>query len=412
MNREWKWSRWLLLTAVVLVTACDLPEPQRRAEPEQEITLVVAGQALIKQDPRLLWEEPFGSLRDTVGGADVAFTNFEMAVAPEPDRCGLPLEYEVFLGAPPLSRDQRPGNTSGPHAVEPAVMEFLADLGFNLMSLANNHSWDLGDCGVAATREAAAVYGVTHAGTGPDVAAATAPAYLTVKGVTIGLVAATTGHDEREVIHHSVNGVWTGRHDDRDRNLAAVREAAAQADFVIFYQHFQIDADEFDGVAPGEATDDGHVWIDDVAGWQTEFARDVLDAGASMYIGHGHRAFDGIEIYDGKPLIRQLGGLAYQGLQPRIGHYDQYRPWEGLLASLTVRKGDVVRMELTPLDLDEGETYRSNYDDLDFLSRRGLAQIATGDLADSILLRLRDLSAEYGTELAIVGQRAVIELER
>jgi len=131
-----------------------------------------------------------------------------------------------------------------------------------------------------------------------------------------------------------------------------------------------------------------------------------------MYIGHGHRAFDGIEVYDGKPLIRQLGGLAYQGLQPRIGHYDQYRPWEGLLASLNVRKGDVVHMELTPLDLDEGETYRSNYDDLDFLSRRGLAQVATGNLADSILLRLLDLSAEYGTELTIVGQRAVIELER
>jgi hypothetical protein len=29
-------------------------------------------------------------------------------------------------------------------------MEFLSDLGFDLMSLANNHAWDLGDCGVAA----------------------------------------------------------------------------------------------------------------------------------------------------------------------------------------------------------------------------------------------------------------------
>lgn len=399
-----KWNRGLLLTAMALVAACN------NAEPRPEITLVVAGQALIKQDPRLLWEEPFGSVRDLLEGADVAFTNFEMAVMSEADRCGLPLEYEVFLGAPALSQEQRPGNTSGPHAVEAPVMEFLADLGFNLMSLANNHSWDLGDCGVAATREAAAAYGVTSAGTGSDVATATAPAYLNVKGVTIGLVAATTGHDERDAIHHSVNGVWTGRRDDWDRNLAAVREAAAHADFVIYYQHFQIDEDEFDEVAPGEATEDGHVWIEDVADWQTEFARAVLDAGASMYLGHGHRAFAGIEIYKGKPLIRQLGGLAYQGLQPRIGHYDQYRPWEGLLASLTVRNGDVLRLELTPLDLDEGESYRGDYEDLGFLSRRGLAEVAIGDVADSILLRLRELSADYGTELTIVGQRAVIEL--
>jgi hypothetical protein len=289
-------------------------------------------------------------------------------------------------------------------------MAFLATLGFDLMSISNNHAWDLGDCGVAATREAADANGVTYAGAGPDLVAATSPAYLIVKGVTIGLVASTTSHDERHMIHHAVNGVWTGRRDDWDRNLAAVREAASRADFVIYYQHFQIDVDEFHSIAPGAATDDGHVWVEDVPGWQTDFARAVLDAGASMYVGHGHRAFDGIEVYHGKPLIRQLGGLAYQGLQAEIGYYDQYRPWEGLLAELTIRNGAVVRIEFIPLALDEGETYRANYDEASFLARRGLAEVATGDLADSILYRLRDVSANYGTQVTIENQRAVLEL--
>ena len=131
---------------------------------------------------------------------------------------------------------------------------------------------------------------------------------------------------------------------------------------MIYYQHFQIDLDEFDSIAPGEATSDGHIWVEDVAAWQTDFAHAVIDAGASIYVGHGHRAFDGIEIYKGKPLIRQLGGLAYQGLHPEVGYYDDYRPWEGLLAELTTRNGAVVHIELTPLDLDEGETYRADYD--------------------------------------------------
>jgi poly-gamma-glutamate synthesis protein (capsule biosynthesis protein) len=239
---------------------------------------------------------------------------------------------------------------------------------------------------------------------------ATAPAYLTVDGVTIGLVAATTSHDERDAIHHAVNGVWTGRQDDRDRNLAAVREAAARADFVIYYQHFQIDVDEFDSIAPGEATADGHIRVEDVVGWQTDFARAVIDEGASMYVGHGHRGFDGIEIYNGRPLIRQLGGLAYQGLQPEIGYYDQYRPWDGLLLEMTIRNGAVVRIEFIPLELDEGEAYRADYGDVGFLARRGLAEVVTGDRADSILVRLRDLSAEYGTELTIDDQRAVLEV--
>ena len=380
------------------------------AQEEQEITLVLAGQALIKVDPGLSWPDPFGSLRSMLQGADVAFTNFEMAVTSELGRCSVPDDYEVVLGEPRISSEDRPGNSGGPHAVDASVMRFLRTLGFNLMSLANNHAWDLGDCGVAATREAAAASGVTFAGTGPDVATASAPAYLTVKGVTIALVAATTSHDEREAIHHAVNGVWTGRRSDRARNLEAVQEAASQADFVIYYQHFQIDEDEFDSVEPGGATGDGHLWVEDVAGWQTDFARDIIDAGASMYVGHGHRGFDGVEVYKGRPVIRQLGGLAYQGLQSEIGYYDQHRPWEGLLLEMTIRNGAVVRIEFIPLELDEGEAYRADYGDVGFLTRRGLAEVATGDRADSILVRLRDLSAEYGTELTIADQRAVLDV--
>lgn len=388
-----------------LATACT------GASPDPEIRLVVAGQALIKKDPRIRWDDPYGSLRSTLDQADVAFTNFEMAVWSETDRCGLPSDYEVSLATPRLLPEDRLGNTGGPHAVTSDVMGFLADLGFNLMSLSNNHAWDLGDCGVAATRAAASRHGVAFAGTGPDLRTASAPTYLTVSDFTIALIAATTSHDERSAIGHAVNGVWTGREEGRARNLAAVREAAANADFVLFYQHFQIDLDEFAGVLPGDSTSDGHVRVEDVAEWQTDFAREVLDAGASMYVGHGHRAFDGIEVYKGKPLIRQLGGLAYQGLNPQIGGYDEHRPWEGLLAEMVIRAGRVESIDFLPLDLDEGETYRGDYDDVEFLSRRGLAQLARGPQADSILRRLQDLSAGYGAELAIADSRAGLVVE-
>ena len=134
--------------------------------------MVLTGQALIKKDPRIRWADPFGSLRPVLDRADVVFTNFEMAVMSEGDRCGLPSDYEVSLGTPRLSPEVRPGNSGGPHAVTPEVMGFLSDLGFNLMSLSNNHAYDLGDCGIAATRAAALDRGVAHAGTGPDICAA------------------------------------------------------------------------------------------------------------------------------------------------------------------------------------------------------------------------------------------------
>lgn len=397
-------SRAVICAALVLVSACARPAA------DDEIRLVVTGQALIKKDPRHRWENPYGTLRPILKRADVKFTNFEMAVLPEVGACGLPAGYEVSLGTPRLSLSKRPGNVGNPHAVSPEVMEFLADLGFNLMSLSNNHAWDLGDCGVAATRASAARHGVVHAGVGKDPTEASAPAYLSVRGSKIGLVAATTSHDERSAIGHAVNGVWTGWQEDWDRNLASVREAASYADFVIFYHHFQIDSDEFRSVSPGETTEDGHHWVKDVAAWQTDFARAVLDAGASMYLAHGNRAFDGIEVYNGKLLIRQFGGLAYQGLNPTIGAYDKYRPWEGLVGEVLIRSGQAVRLELTPLDLDEGEAYRSEFGDLEFLSRRGLAKVATGPLADSILGRARDLSSRYGAEFVLSGSKAILKI--
>ena len=390
-------NKMLIGVLVVVMTGCSLDPP------ESEITLIVAGQALIKTDPRLSWENPFGSLRPILDNADVAFTNFEMAVKSEHDRCGVPEDYVVVLGEPSFPRGQRPGNAGGPHAVEPEVMEFLASLGFNLMSISNNHAWDLGDCGVSATRLAADANEVIHAGGGADLASATAPAYIEAEGFTIGLIAATTSRDERDLISGTVNGVWTGQQEDIDRNLQAVREAADHADFVIYYQHFQIDRDDFDDL--------GHISVPDLHEWQSGFARAVIDAGASMYVGHGERAFDGIEIYKGKPLIRQLGGLAYQGLQPGIGAYEASRPWEGLLSELTIRNGRVVNMEFIPLDLDEGETYRSDLDVVSFLTRRGLAEIAVGEQAQSILADFVDLSDKYGTDLTIRDGRAILEFD-
>ena len=120
-------------------------------------------------------------------------------------------------------------------------MQYLAGMGFDLMSLANNHAWDLGECGIRKTIAAARENGVAIAGTGTTMEAALAPAYLEAGGITFALVASTTSRDERELLLDNVNGVWLGHQADWDRNLEAVREAAANADFVIYYQHLQLD---------------------------------------------------------------------------------------------------------------------------------------------------------------------------
>jgi hypothetical protein len=41
--------------AAALAVGCDAPSP------EPEITLVLTGQTLVKKDPRLRWDDPFGT---------------------------------------------------------------------------------------------------------------------------------------------------------------------------------------------------------------------------------------------------------------------------------------------------------------------------------------------------------------
>lgn len=82
----------------------------------------------------------------------------------------------------------------------------------------------------------------------------------------------------------------------------------------------------------------------------------------------------------------------------------------GLLAEMTIRDGFVESIEFVPLELFEGDEYFDKYNTADFLTRRGLSEVATGALASEILERFRSLSARYGAEVKIRGERAFIEI--
>ena len=403
MRLRKRYASLTLILALPLLLGANTPPHQN--DEESSVTLAIVGQALIKVDPRTQWSNPFAGIQPIVGDADVAFTNFEMAVD---DDCGVPPDYQVVLGEPELDDEGRPGNTGGPHAVREDVMDFLASMNFGLQSLANNHSWDLGDCGVMATIAAAEKYGVTHAGTGSNLDEATRAAIIEVKGLRIALLAATTSLDERDFIlptasSPGVNGVWIGRQDDWDRNIEAVRSAVERADFVIYYQHFQITNED---LSEGSSRIQGHRNVGDVQEWQSGFAKAVIDAGAGMFIAHGDRIFDGVEIYKGAPIIRQFGGFAYQGLQDE-GSYDPL-VWEGLLGLVTIQARRVRALEVLPLRLNEGR--QSDYDSpIEFRQKRGFSDLAAGEQAARILERFAERSRNYGTTVRLQDGRARVE---
>ena len=158
---------------------------------------------------------------------------------------------------------------------------------------------------------------------------------------------------------------------------------------------------------PGEANEDGHYPVPDLEAWQEEFAQAIVDAGASLYLGGGHRGFDGIEWYRGRPIVRQFGGLAYHAMRQPGGYPGEFAFW-GLIGLLTVAGEQVTGMEFVPLLLNEGAELFEADDRTDFLRRRGLSEVATGVMADSILGRFQELSGAHGTPVVVREGRGFV----
>jgi poly-gamma-glutamate capsule biosynthesis protein CapA/YwtB (metallophosphatase superfamily) len=157
---------------------------------------------------------------------DVIFTNLEVPI--KTSASGAPTRHTKFF-----------------HAGSETTLEYLQEMGFNLLSLSNNHAWDLGTPGIVATRDAVDLSGFAYAGTGNNIAQASTAGYLETP-VKTALIAMAIGkiRDGAAAIgtRPGVNEVVLGADlqpnpEDLNRNLATIRAARVNAEIVIVYLH-------------------------------------------------------------------------------------------------------------------------------------------------------------------------------
>ena len=85
------------------------------------------------------------------------------------------------------STDELKGDVPAPGA-DPLHLDALARAGIGAVSLAGNHIMDCGPAGLAETIAGLARNGIAHAGAGPNLAAARAPALIERGGRTVALL--------------------------------------------------------------------------------------------------------------------------------------------------------------------------------------------------------------------------------
>ena len=176
---------------------------------------------------------------------------------------------------------------------KPAYVSYLYDLGVDIVSLANNHTYDYGEVAFLDTLQTLKDAGMPFVGAGTNLEEASAPVYFIVNDMKIAFVSATQierlDNPDTKGATETTPGVF--RCWNVEKLLQTVEKAKTESDFVIVYIHW--------GTENQEEID----WAQD------KQARELVEAGADLIIGDHPHVLQKIEIINGVPVIYSLGNF-------------------------------------------------------------------------------------------------------
>ncbi len=168
----------------------------------------------------------------------------------------------------------------------PEYAEYLHEAGFNVMSLANNHSLDFGEAGQEESVEALYQAGIEPVGIpGRTI-------FVAVGAIKIAFLGFAS-YD------------YTNSLTDLDAARALIRKARKRADLVVVANHAGAegaDATHVDG--------ETEVYLGEDRGNAEAFAHAAVEAGADLILGSGPHVLRGMEIYRGRLIAYSLGNFA------------------------------------------------------------------------------------------------------
>jgi poly-gamma-glutamate capsule biosynthesis protein CapA/YwtB (metallophosphatase superfamily) len=278
---------------------------------------------------------------------------------------------------------------------DPPILDDWRESGLTMLSLANNHSLDLGVAGMLDWIEDSSARGFTVAGAGRTLAEATAPGVTTVNGKRVGLLAFYVAPGNRDEFRAGADrpgvGVIAGARvsvpgqafpltlpnaADVQMMTDAVRRARAEVDTLMVSFHMHWDVDQPPGqsfarpgvpprtLVPAALNDPAN----HVAEGRRIICRAAVDAGADIVVGHGPHVLNGVELYQGKPILYSLSHFFMQLLRdgqavPRMrmnptmarfaetSYYLEEHRWAAV-ARMFVRNGAATRVQLLPVYMD------------------------------------------------------------
>lgn len=217
------------------------------------------------------WRWPFLNIADTLQEADIVFGNLESIISDKGKRVGSIYSFRA----------------------DPLAMEGLTYAGFDVLSIANNHSLDYGREALEDTLSRLGDAEIAYTGTGFSKSEAHSPAVLYINETEIGFLAYAGLGPSNWAAGENYSGIaWI------DENTLSVLvedilRAKSKTDIIIVSLHA------------------GEEYTKDPSEFQRVFAKTAIDAGADLVIGHHPHVVQSIEQYKGKTIAYSLGNFIF-----------------------------------------------------------------------------------------------------
>ena len=307
-------------------TSTDQPVKPPEQIVESRVTFLAVGDILISRGVARAIDRagtplaPFEKMKDIFLSTDFNFGNLECPISGRETVVGKGLVFNM------RTKD----------------LEGLKKYNFKVINFANNHAMDMGVNGLRNTHKVLDENGFTRLGTGENLDEAWTPKIMEVKGVKIGFVGAS---------YVSINdGSGAARNDyvarfqDNDRLKKAIEKLKADgADFIITTMHAGVEYQR----RPHQP--------------QIDFAKNSIDYGADMVIGHHPHWIQVFEQYKGKYIFYSLGNFIFDQTWSRD-------TMEGLALKINLQsklsnikgnsKTNVEQIELIPVVIENASTPR------------------------------------------------------
>ncbi|MFQ5640399.1 MAG: CapA family protein [bacterium] len=247
---------------------------------------------------------PFAAAKPYIQSADIAIANLEA----------------------PFTEAEAPFPKRFNFKVPPAYAIGIKRAGFDVVTLANNHTMDFGEAGLQETIETLDKIGVEHCGAGANFEQAHRPAVMDVGGKKVAFFGYSMTFPTEFYAKEDSGGTAYPEPELMQTNLAAFEKTV---DFTVVSFHWSAEKLQI----PKE--------------YQIHYAHLAIDSGADLVLGHHPHVLQGLELYKNRLIAYSLGNFAF-------GSYSRHAV-DSIMLKVHLNDQGLIYAQCVPVNVDNRE---------------------------------------------------------